>query len=263
MISMNQVWDDSIAFIRQEAALVVPLALATLYVGDVATTLAQGFATPAKPNAAATVAILISTIWSIVGQLSIVSLVLQPGRSVGEALRHGIARLGKVILVAIILSIVVALALTPVGVIAIANGANPAVPETLQKLPGWLGILVLAIFGVLIWLGIRLSLMNALIVDRNPGVLGALKGGFGLTQGIAARLSLVIILYALVLLVVGSAVKFVAGSIFSLIGSALGADFAGSVMTALVTGIVNGGLTLIATVFIAFLYRRVRDTGRV
>lgn len=259
MISMNQVWDESIAFIRKEAGLLVPLALATLYVGDVVTTLAQGFATPAKPNVAATLAVLIGTIWSILGQLSIISLVLKPGRSVGEAMAHGSTRLPKVLLVAITLGLVVALALTPVGVIAVANGANPAVPETLQRLPAWLGLVVLAVLGGLIWLGIRLSLLNALIVERNPGVFSALKAGFGLTQGIAARLALVIILYALVLLVLGSAVKFVAGSIFSLIGSALGSEFAGAVMTALVAGAVNAGLAMIATVFLAVLYCRVRD----
>ncbi len=260
MISMNQIWDGSIAFIRKEAALLVPLALATLYLGDVVTTLAQGGATPAKPNLLATIAMLAGTIWSIVGQLSIVSLVLKPGQSVGESLAHGAARLGKVLLVAVMLGVVVALALTPIAVVAVANGANPAVPETLQKLPSWLGLIMLAVVGGLIWLGIRLSLMNALIVDRNPGVLDALRRGFKLTQGIAARLSLVIILYALVLLVLGSAVKFVAGSLFSLIGTALGSDFAGAVMTALVGAIVNASLALIATVFLATLYRAVRDT---
>ena len=203
---------------------------------------------------------LAGTIWSIVGQLSIVSLVLSAGQSVGEALGHGAARLGKVLLIALMLGVVVALALTPIAVVAIANGANPAVPETLQRLPSWLSLVVLAVVGMLIWLGIRLSLMNALIVDRNPGVLDALKQGFKLTQGIAARLSLVIVLYALVLLVLGSAVKFVAGSLFSLIGSAVGSDFAGAVMTALVAAIVNSALALIATVFLAILYRAVRDT---
>lgn len=256
---MNQIWDESIAFIRQEAALLVPLALATLYIGDVVTTLAQGAATPAKPDILATVAMLVGTVWSIIGQLSIVSLILNPGQSVGEALGHGAARLGKVLLIALLLGVVVALALTPIAVVAIANGANPAVPETLQRLPSWLSLVVLAVVGVLIWLGIRLSLMNALIVDRNPGVIDALKGGFRLTQGIAARLSLVIILYALLLLVLGSAVKFVAGSLFSLIGMALQSDFAAVVMTALVAGIVNAALALIATVFLAILYRAVRD----
>lgn len=254
---MNQIWDDSITFIRRESTLLIPLALATLYVGDVIANLAQGLSTPAKPNAIAAVAILLATVWSLVGQLSIVSLVLKPGQSVGEALAHGSARLGKVILIALLLGVVVALALTPIATVAIANGANPAVPDSFQKLPGWLFILVLIILGSLIWLGVRLALMNALIVDRNPGVMESLKGGFALTRGITARLFLVILLYALMLLVLSSAVKFVAGSLFALLGAGLGSPFVGSVLTALVAGIVNTGLALIATVFLAILYRRV------
>lgn len=258
MISMNQIWDDSIAFIRREFALLLPLALATLYVGDVVANLATGFSTPATPNPFATIAILAATIWSIVGQLSIVSLVLKPGQSVGEALAHGGARLGKVILVALLLGIVVALALSPIGAVAIAYGANPEAPESFQKLPGWLGLLVLVTLAALVWLGIRLALMNALIVDRNPSVLDTIKGGFALTKGITARLFLIVLLYGLMVLVLGSAVKFVAGSLFALIGAGLGSPFAGAVMAALVGGIVNAGLSLVATVFLAMLYSRLQ-----
>jgi hypothetical protein len=260
MISMNQVWDDSIAFIRRESVLVIPLTLATLYIGDVVANLATGFSMPAKPNALATVAVLGATIWSIVGQLAIVSLILKSGQSVGEALSHGAARIFKVLVIALLIGIVVALALTPIGVIAVAYGANPAIPETFQKLPAWLGLIVLAAFGALVWLGIRLALINALIMDRNPGVLTTLKDGFALTNGISARLFLVTLLYAVLLLVLGGAVKFVAGSLFALIGSGLGSPFAGAVLTALVTGVVNAALALIATVFLAILYRRVSDS---
>jgi hypothetical protein len=257
MISMNQVWDDSVAFVRRESALLVPLALATLYVGDVMANLANGMGAANEPNPWATAAILLAAIWSIVGQLSIVSLVLQPGQSVGEALTHGASRLGKIVLVALLLGLVVSVALLPVAVAAVASGANPAHPESFQNLPGWVSLLVLITFAGIVWLGIRLALMNALIVDRNPGVIDALKGGFGLTRGIASRLFLVAALYGAILLILGSAVRFVAGSLFALIGNAMGSPFAGAVMTALVSGIVTTALSLIATVFLATLYRRV------
>jgi hypothetical protein len=257
MISMNQVWDDSIAFIRRESALLVPLAFATIYVADVVATLAQSAAKPTDPNPLIPIAIIAAALWSIIGQLSIVSLVLKPGQSVGEALSHGLSRLGKVILIALLLGLVVSVALLPVAVAAMASGADPAKPETLQNLPGWISLLMLVILGGLIWLGVRLSLMNALIVDRNPGVVDALKGGFTLTNGIAARLFLVVLLYAVVLLVLGSAVRFIAGSAFALLSAALESPFAGVAMTALVTGIVSTAMSLIATVFLATLYRRV------
>ncbi len=257
MISMNQVWDDSIAFIRRESALLIPLALATVYVADVVAALATAATKPTEPNALITIAIIAAALWSIVGQLSIVSLVLKPGQSVGEALAHGLSRLGKVMLIALLLGLAVSIALLPIAVAAVASGADPAKPETLQNLPGWISLMMLVVLGGLIWLGVRLALMNALIVDRNPGVVNALKGGFALTKGITARLFLVVLLYAVVLLVLGSAVRFVAGSMFALLGNALESPFAGAVLTALVSGLVSTAMSLIATVFLANLYRLV------
>ncbi len=257
MISMNQIWDDSIAFIRRESALLVPLALATIYVADVVAGLAQAAAKPNDPNPLIPIAIVAAALWSIIGQLSIVSLVLKPGQSVGEALSHGLSRLGKVILIALLVGLVVSVALLPVAVAAVASGADPAKPETLQNLPGWVSLLMLVVLGGIIWLGMRLALMNALIVDRNPGVIQALKSGFRLTHGITARLFLVVVLYGVVLLVVGSAVRFVAGSLFELLGKSIESPFTGSVMTALVSGIVGTAMSLIATVFLAMLYRHV------
>jgi hypothetical protein len=265
MISMNQVWDDSIAFIRRESALLVPLALATVYVADVVASLATGASEPGKANAMVTIAIVAAAIWSVVGQLSIVSLVLQPGQSVAEALAHGLSRLGKVVLVALLLGFAISIAVVPIAVAFVASGVNPQDPASLQTLPGWVSLLVLIALGVLIWLGVRLALMNAFIVDRNPGVIEALKGGFALTRGIAARLFFVVALYGLMLAVLSSAVRFVAGSLFALIGAAIESPFAGSVMTALVSGLVTTTLSLAATVFLAMLYRRVsgRDVASI
>ena len=258
---MNQVWDDSVSFVRRESALLIPLALATLYVGDVVAGLATGSTGSDEPRPLAAIAIFAAAIWSIVGQLSIVSLVLKPGQSVGEALGHGMARLGKVVLVALLIGLCIFVALMPVAVAAVMSGANPQNPDSLRNLPGWVSLLMVAILGALLWLGVRLSLMNALIVDRNPGVIASLKGGFALTRGIAARLFLVVLLYVVVLAVLSSAVRFVAGTLFALVGNALGSPFAGSVLTLLVSGIVTTAMSLIAIVFLAMLYKRMSSAA--
>lgn len=257
MISMNQVWDESVAFVRREAGLLVPLVLATVYLGDVLASVAGAMAEPGKPNGLATFLIFAAALWSIVGQLSIISLVLRAGQSVGEALQHGLGRLPKVLLVALVLGLVFSVALTPLLTAAVANGADPAKPESFRALPGWILLLSTLLMIALAWLGVRLALMNALIVDRNPGVVESIKAGFALTKGIAARLFLVVVLYGIVLAVLSGAVRFVAGSVFALIGAGLGSPFAGEVMTALVTGLVTAAMSLMATVFLAILYRRI------
>lgn len=256
---MNQVWDESVAFVRRESALLIPLALATTYIGGVVASLAQGFSAPGKPNLVAVSVALAALLWSTAGQLSIISLVLRPGLSVGEAIGHGLSRLGKVVLIGLLLVLIATVALLPVGFAAIASGVNPANPESLKNVPGWVSILMLAVLGVMFWVGVRLALMTSLVVDRNPGVIEALKGGFALTRGIAAQLVLMFLLYVVMVLVLGSAVQFVAGTLFELLGRALESPFAATVMTTLVIGLVSTALSLIATVFLAMLYRRVSN----
>jgi hypothetical protein len=258
MISMNQIWDDSLAFIRRESALLVPLAMATIYLADVIATLATTAAPSTEPNPLTTILFVAAALWSVVGQLAIVSLVLKPGQSVREALVHALSRLGKVMAIALILGLAISTALLPVAVAAVASGADPATPETLQNLPGWIAVIALAVLGVMAWLGVRLALMNALIVDRNPGIVDALKGGFALTKGIAAQLTLVVVLYAVLLLVLSSAAKSVAGGLFTLIGARLESPLLGALMTALVSALITTAMSVVATVFLATLYRGVR-----
>lgn len=261
MISMNQVWDDTVAFVRREAALLFPLALATLYVGDVVVSLAAAARTAQGPTVTTALAIVAAAIWSVAGQLAIVSLVLRPGQSVGEALTHGVSRLGKVLLIALFFGLIASLAMIPIGAAVITSGVDLTNPQAAQNLPMSIIVVMLLTALVLGWLGLRLLLMNALIVDRNPGVVETVKDGFALTRGIAARLLLVILVYVAVLSVVGSAIRFVSGSVFALVGAAIGSPFAGDVFVALITGLISTLFSLVAAVFLAMLYRRVARAG--
>jgi hypothetical protein len=257
MISMNLVWDDTVAFIRRERALLVPLALATLLIGDIAVSLAGNGMQPGKVDPGATILFLAAALWSLLGQLAIIALVLHPGRSVGEALAHGAARLGKVVLIALLIGFGAVLVMVPFVAGLAASGIDPSSPESMARLPGWASLLMLAIIGVLLWLGVRLAMLNALIVDRNPGVMTAFRTAFEMTHGIVSRLALVFGVYLIVLVTLSSAVRFVLGSVFAVVGAALGSPFVGDVLTAIGTGLVTTALSALAAVFIAMLYRRV------
>jgi hypothetical protein len=257
MTLMNQAWEDAIAFIKRESALLVPLALATLLVGDVVGALARPASPSAQSSLLANFAVLAAAIWSIVGQLSITALVLKPGSSVGEAIASGMRRLGKVLLVALLLGVALALAMLPVVVALVSYGFNPAVPDSVRNVPTWAAVYTGVLAVVTLWFAARLMLINPLLVDRNPGALEAIKTGFGLTRGIVAQIIIVLTIYLVVLVIMLNAVRFVAGSLFALLAGAVGSPFLGSVLTALASGIVASALSLLAAVFIAMLYRRV------
>jgi hypothetical protein len=257
MTLMNQAWDDAMAFIRRESSLLVPLALATLLVGDVVGALARPANPATAPSALANLAMLAAAIWSIVGQLSITALVLKPGSSVGDAIGLGVRRLGKVLLVALMLGVALTIALLPVVVALISSGFSPSVPESVRNVPTWAGFYIGILTVLVMWVAARLILVNPLLVDKNPGPLAAIKAGFGLTRGIVAQIIVVLVIYLIVLVILLNAVRFVAGSLFALIGAAADSAFLGLVLTALASGLVATALSTVAAVFIAMLYRRV------
>jgi hypothetical protein len=257
MTLMNQVWEDAIAFIKRESALLIPLALATLLVGDVIGALVRPEGSGGQSSLLANFAILAAAIWSIVGQLSITALVLKPGSSVGEAIAAGIRRLGKVLAVALILGVALALAMLPVIAPLVSAGFDPAVPESVRNVPTWAAVYTGFLAIVTAWFAARLTLVNPLLVDRNPGLVETIRTGFGLTRGIVAQIIVVLIIYIVVLVIMLNAVRFVAGSLFALLAGAVGSPFLGRVLTALMSGIVATALSMVAAVFVAMLYRRV------
>jgi hypothetical protein len=261
MTLMNHAWDDAMAFIRRESALLIPLALATVFLGDVVGTLAQTHAPDAQPSGFSQIIFLAAALWSTVGQLSITALVLRPGSSVGEAIRMGLSRLGKLLLIALIIVAGFILAMIPVATALVSAGFNPENPQSLSQMPTWAAFYVGLLSIGMIWVVARLLLLNPLIVDRNPGPIAALKAAFDMTRGIAAQIVLVLLIYVIVLAILTGAVKFVVGSLSAIIGAAVGQPFLGIVITALASGLMATTLGLVAAVYIACLYAR-RDPDR-
>jgi hypothetical protein len=259
MISMNVVWEDTIAFVRREAGLVIPLALATSLVGDVANSLVNPVA-GSEPNILYSLVTFAAVIWTVIGQLAIMALALRPGSSVGEALLLATRRLPTLIGAALLVGIVATIVLMPAIFGFMQSGVNPNNPATFTLLPGWVSLYFL-IFGCLaIWLSLRLSTLNPLIVDKQPGIVTSLKTAFAMTRGVVARLILAAFVYFVTTIVLTTVVRFVFGSLFELLGRGIGSPFMATVLTALATGTVAAALSTFAAIFLAMLYRRL-NTG--
>lgn len=253
MLPVQAIWDDTVAFLRAEAALLIPLALATLLIGDVVATLAQPGMRAGE--GIANLLTLAALLLGLIGQLAIIALVLRPGSSVGEALALAIRRVPRILVIGLIGALVAALVIAPPLFALRDTGFDLQLSETYQNLPAW-ALLYLTVSVVLaIWLGIRLSTLNALVVDRAPDVIAALRRAFAMTRGHMLRLLGVFALYVALLWVVSSVVRFVFGSVFGVVGQGLGSEFSGNVLTALATGVVTATFSTIATVFLALVYR--------
>lgn len=254
---MNVVWEDTVAFLRREAGLVIPLALATSLVGDVVNTLANPAVAPGTPpNPLLSMVTFAAILWTIIGQLAIMTLALRPGSSVGEALAHAVRRLPTLIGAALLVGIGATLLLMPAIVGFMQSGVNPNVPATFTLLPGWVSFYILVFACFAIWLSLRLSTLNSLIVDKQIRIIAALKTAFAMTRGVIARLILAALVYFIVTIVLTTVVRFVLGSVFTLVGRAIDSPFVGTALTALATGVAAAGLSTVAAIFLTMLYRR-------
>ncbi len=257
MTTMTAIWDESVAFIKRESALLVPLLLATFVVGDAGMTLINGTmsASGGQLGAASGVGAMLALLLTMTGQLAVTVMVLRDRVSVGEAIRLGLTRLPKLLIIGLMFVSVALLALLPVVIILV--GAGYDLTAARPNLPLWSSVVFLAFAGVAIWLGVRLSTLTALIVDRDPPLVQGIKNSFAMTSGYGWRILGVFILYGLVALVLGGVARFVFGGAFVLLGGAIGMPGLGMVLAAIASGVVGGALAMMASIFMAHLYRAI------
>lgn len=257
-IPVAALWQETIGFIRRESALLVPLSLATLGLGDAGTNLIAGII---RSNAAAgewasgaAIGLVFALLLSVLGQLAIMSLALsRGGLSVGEALRVATRRLPRIVLVSMLIFWGVLLLLLPLLLMLASSGVDLSTPN--PKIPPLASFYGFLISGLIIWAGIRLLPLNAMIVDRESPILTVLRDTFRATRGHAAILLALGAVYVLAWAVATTLIGTIVGAIFAPLSTALGVPFAGNVMVALAGGMVAAAMGMISAVFIARLYQ--------
>jgi hypothetical protein len=112
-----------------------------------------------------------------------------------------------------------------------------------------------------IYFSIRMLLIDPLVLDGKPGIMPVIAQSFSGTRLHLAKLSGVCVLYAVVGLIVTTAVTAIAGTILLLSAKALGVPGLGKLLTALVAGAVGAAISVVGSVFVALFYRRLmRET---
>ena len=253
-ISMSSVWDESIALIKRERHLMLPLALATIGVGSAASEMMQPAMPGAPTSAVGALGMIAGLFLNVIGSLALTALALTPGISVGDSLRLGVARLPKILGIVVIFVLATFVMMIPLILTLGASGITEKVD--FSALPPIALFIALVIGAVIIYLGARLLTINALVVDSNPPIIDTIKASFAATQGIAGKIVGVILLFLVVTIVVGGAAAAIFGLLFGMIGKAIGAPLLGKVLVALINGLVSALLSIVSTVFVAMLYRK-------
>ncbi|MEJ7926847.1 hypothetical protein WG908_08790 [Sphingobium sp. AN641] len=262
-LSIGKAWEESVAFVARESTLLLPVAL--LFVALPSLMLEQLMppglsawlqaggegAMPPVPLGFWAGA-LMSMILMWFGSLALFALALRPGISVGEALRLSIARLpvligAALLIMAGIFALVLLVALVAVMLASLSKPLGAAVVALFST-----ALVVAAFFG-----GVRMILLNPVIIDGTMGVRMSILRAWHLTQGHFWRLLAFLVLLLMLLAIVSSAAQTVVGVLAGIVAGPATAKLAGGIAGALVTTLVQ----LYMLVMIARLYRQAQDAA--
>ncbi|OHT20536.1 MULTISPECIES: hypothetical protein [Edaphosphingomonas] len=253
-LSITAAWDDARRFVAREAGLLVPVALTLLVVPGALVELAMPArvegGTPAGPWVLALPILFLST---LLASLTISRLALGGGVSVGEALGHAARRLPVAIGASLILAFAAMLAFMPVAPLLPGQGGPPQMGGGAALL---LMLYMLALLAAVFFVGIRLLLVNVVIVAEPVGVLPALRRSFALTKGHFPKLAGVMLLFAIGSLLIGGAASLAGGAVLIGLGKLLGLEAIGRLLLALLSGCVSAVLSVYFVTTLTMIYRR-------
>ncbi len=201
-LSISKAWEETAAFVGRETRLLVPIALALLFLPVVVAGLAGPMKRGETPTTSFLLLLFAELLIGLIGQIAIARLALGHREPVGEAIRHAAMRLpalvGSVFLIALPLSFASLIAGGAAAAMAKAGGNKPLMAILVAL------VLTVLIVAALI-LGLRCLLNTAVAAVEPGGPVRLLKRGFALTRGHVLKL-----FGAALLLAIGGGVTIIA-----------------------------------------------------
>ena len=201
-LSITTAWNETAAFVRREAGLILPDAVLLIALHGAAMQLAMPVAGPAQtPELGLWLLLLpVVVVASLVGTIAITYLALRPGASVAEALQVGLRRF--VILLGASLLIAFGMMLVLVPLILIFAGGGALAGGDAAAMAGSMMLVFLVFLVVAIALWVRLMMMTPVTAAEAVGPIGIIRRSWQLTAGHFWKLLGFVLLLILATLVV-------------------------------------------------------------
>ena len=262
MVNMGNVWDRTTEFLSDNLRGVMPIALLTIFVPQSisgAIKLAGTTATPAIGQGIV-LALLVPLLW---GQLAITALALRPDAGRGVAQSTATRRFLQSLLAMLILFVVIVVLFLPIVLALVASGVDLAAltsttpgpkPDISPAMAGFIGLYGLAWLAVAVFISVRFSTLLVAVIAAEGGVVAALRRSFALSRGIAWKLLGVVLLFGLVVGVASIAVTSVFGALFRFLDPTAGPFAIGSIIVAILGGLVTTAYYVVQSSFMAKVY---------
>ncbi|GGB36556.1 hypothetical protein GCM10011380_27420 [Sphingomonas metalli] len=255
---MGTVWDRTTDVLRGRAGILAPIAAVAIFLPSLVNTalslgLKKGTPTAAVLAMVVALAVLFANVW---GQLAMLAIATHPATTRADAGHAATRRVLPAVGVLLLLGLLFFLLVVPPIVMMARAGVDLTSQTAMQSMPAQLstfvGLYSLILLIVLLFVGARMLLLNAVVLNERRGV-GAIARSWRLTRGMTFRLVALLVLFGVVVLIPTLAVQSVVGLVFRLI---LGQG--GQVVTAFVAAAagaaVTTAFTVVAAAFTAQLY---------
>jgi len=263
MVNMGNVWDRTTEFLGENLGVIVPVALLAIFIPQSISGAIKlaGSGINQGVGQGVTLALLLPLLW---GQLAVTALALDPtgGRRAAQSIAT--RRFGQAVLAMLILFTVLILLLAPIAVTLVASGvdlaaltSSPPRPQ-LDISPGagaFLALYLLAWLAFAVFVSVRFSTLLFSVIAAEGGAIAALRRAFALSNGIAWKLFGVVLLFGLVMIIASIAVTSVFGTLFKFLDPGAGPFSVGSVIVAILGGLVTTAYYVFQSVFMAKVYR--------
>lgn len=253
-VSISRAWDETRAVLGRDGKLFVAVGLALFVLPG----LILNLVVPAPQSTAIPrpgvwiVAVFAALVISLIAQLSVIRLAMEPHVTVGEAIAHAARRflsyLASVLLWMVPLLLVGSVLLTVIG-------NDPAHPSGAASL----GLLALTVVGVFIT--VRLLLGSAVASAEAVGPIGILRRSWALSSGNWWRLFGFLALFVIAAFVLIFAIEAVGGLVAQLLFGGISPLSVGGLLVSLLAQLVTAFVAVILFVMLARIYAQLAGAG--
>lgn len=265
-LSISKAWSETTGFVQREAGLVLPVAF--LLVALPGAAMQYAMPTPPQPGIGfdfetwmrdVSVVLWFSPLvaaLSLIGTIALSYLAIRPGRTVGDALQHGLRRFIFLFLAWLLIVLALAVAFVPlllvIGVQAAAGSQSPG-----------LVLLAALIYLVLIVAAsIRLLLSTPVCAAESAGPIAIVMRSWALTRGHFWKLLGFVILFWLAALVAILAVSMMIGIVIAIAAGPPVPGSTGAFIVLLLTAVLQAIVTCLFTTMVSRIYVQLAGLGQ-
>lgn len=246
-LSLSQAWDETRAVLARDGRLFLAVALALFVLPGLVLNVSMPVAEPGKfPPAGSWMAVaLVAGLISLVGQLAVLRLAMEPHVAVGEAIMHGAKRLLPYVAATLCWLAPILIVGTLLYGMTGTDQARPSIAASLA---------LIALCGIFAFVAVRLMLSSPSAAAENIGPIAILQRSWQLSRGNWWRLFAFLLLFGIGALCLLLAVESVATLLVRTFAANAGPRSVGGLLISIVSQMVSALLSVVFFVLLARIY---------